>query len=160
HNRTAHRVVVGHDMLLGERGAVLADRLGEMHPDEPVATLRIARHPAEARFGMPLAEILGYGPRLPEHPAVDLERGDAAGGIEREIVPRAKRPVERMDDHVEGNAEFVQQPERAHGARLVAVVKADHASSSSRTRAAPASTCAPGSTSTSATTPSRAAVSV
>src|SRR5690606_41600477 len=92
-------------MLLGERGAVLADRLGEMHPDEPVPTLRIARHPAEARFGMPLAEILGYGPRLPEHPAVDLERGDAAGGIEREIVPRAKRPVERMDDHVEGNAE-------------------------------------------------------
>src|SRR5690606_7968215 len=107
HNRTAHRVVVEHDMLLGERGAVLADRLGEMHPDEPVATLRIVRHPAEARFGMPLAEILGYGPRLPEHPAVDLERGDAAGGIEREIVPRAKRPVERMDDHVEGNAEFV-----------------------------------------------------
>ena len=142
HGGAAHRVVVKRDMLLGQRGGVLADGFGEMDPDQPVGALLLPRRAAKPRLGETLAEIFGDRPAFPDHPPVDFQRRNPARGVQRKVVERAERLVERVDGQIEANPKLVQKPERAHGAGLVAMVQADHASSSSsRTSAAPASTC-------------------
>ena len=42
----AHAVLVEHDVLLRQDRAMLADGLGEMHPDEPLGTLGMPRQAA------------------------------------------------------------------------------------------------------------------